>query len=400
MYKKNFKIGIFWEQFEWGGVDSHIKYLLNDWEKNEDQFIIYHNNKNKGAIRLKNETKRKNISFEEFNSLFNSKKNYFNFLLIPIKFFISIFKYKKILKKDKLDFIIWENGGYPAAYGVCAALISSYKIKVPVRILVIHHAATKSRIVMRLFRYFLDKSLSYAASSIICVSKATMNSLREHTLLLNNKNNTSKVIYNCVPELDNFPSKNIFNKKIGEKLIGILGRIEPYKGHEDLIEAFSKLPTEIKNKNKIIIIGTGEEKNLKKLKTIIKKFDLNENVLFTGYLDDSIENIIKGLDLVVMPTRNFEGFGYTIAESMSAGVPVLASKVGAVPEVMSLNEGGLFEPSDIEDLCKNLIDFDKNYSMWKKRAEEAKININNKFNSKKIAKKFRDHLVNKFIKDI
>ena len=77
MYKKNFKIGIFWEQFDWGGVDSHIKYLLNDWEKNEDQFIIYHNNKNKGAIRLKNEIKRKNISFEEFNSLFNSKKKLF-----------------------------------------------------------------------------------------------------------------------------------------------------------------------------------------------------------------------------------------------------------------------------------------------------------------------------------
>ena len=38
--------------------------------------------------------------------------------------------------------------------------------------------------------------------------------------------------------------------------------------------------------------------------------------------------------------------------------------------------------------------------MWKKRAEKAKINISNKFNSKKIAKKFRDHLVNKFIKDI
>ena len=74
-------------------MDSHIKYLLNDWEKNEDQFIIYHNNKNKGAIRLKNEIKRKNISFEEFNSLFNSKKNYFNFLLITNKFFISIFKY-------------------------------------------------------------------------------------------------------------------------------------------------------------------------------------------------------------------------------------------------------------------------------------------------------------------
>ena len=400
MYKKDFKIGIFWEQFEWGGVDSHIKYLLEGWHNKEDQFIIYYNSTNKGALRLKKEITKDNIIFKEYKTLFNSKKNYFNFILVPIKFYISIIKYKKFLYEEKLDIFIGENGGYPAAFGVLAAFVSAYQTKVPVRILVIHHEAVKQRLIMKLFRNSLDKTISKVASSIICVSKATLQSLKKFTLLFNNKNICSKVIYNCVPQFTQLSSKNIFNKKNDEKFIGILGRVEPYKGHDDLILAFSKLPETIKEKNKILIIGTGDEKNIIKLKTIIKKLDIEKYVFFKGFVDDKIENIIKSLSLVVMPTRSFEGFGYTIAEAMSVGVPVLASKVGAVEEFLSLNEGGLFQPGNTSELTENLIDFNKNHDKWEKRAIIAKNKINDKFDSKKVAKEFRDHLVFKYMENI
>ena len=86
MFRRNYKIGIFWEQFEWGGVESHIKYLLDDWKNTNDKFIIYHNEKNKGAIRLKKEIKKK-IVFKKYKTFFNTNKNYINFILIPLKFF-------------------------------------------------------------------------------------------------------------------------------------------------------------------------------------------------------------------------------------------------------------------------------------------------------------------------
>ena len=92
---------------------------------------------------------------------------------------------------------------------------------------------------------------------------------------------------------------------------------------------------------------------------MIKDLDLVEKVLFKGFINDKIENILINLDLVVMPTRNFEGFGYTIAEAMSVGIPVLASKVGAITEIMSLDEGGLFEPNNIDDLQNKIL---KSYS--------------------------------------
>ena len=397
MYKKKLKIGIFWEQYEYGGVDSHIKYLLEGWKNNDDTFVIYHNNNNQGLDRLKKEINKKNIVFKEIKSLFNEKKNYINFFLIPIKFFLSILKYKKFLRNENLDVIISQNGGYPASYGVLAALVSAYKINVPVRILVIHHQATQPSFLMGIFRSFLDRLIPKIASSIICVSEATKQSLYDNTLLTLDDNTHVKVIYNCVPNFLIINEKEKIFEKKDKNLIGIIGRIEDYKGHKDLIYAFSRMPEEIKIKNRIIIIGKGKDNVVSDLKKFIKNLDIEDHVNFTGFLSNKIEDIIRNLDLVVMPTRSFEGFGYAIAESMSAGTPVLSSKIGAVEEYLSLKEGGLFESGNIDDLTNNLIDFNNNKDQWIKRAEIAKKKINNNFDSVKISEQFREHILLKYL---
>lgn len=400
MFKKNFKIGIFWEQFEWGGVDTHIKYLLEGWLNNQDEFVIYYNKGNKGAIRFKNETNKKNIIFKEHDSLFNTKKKPLFFLIEPIKYLISAVRYFKILKSENLDALICQNGGYPAAYGVLAALVSAHKLKIPVRILVIHHQARKPMLLMNTFRALVDKITAKVSSSIICVSQATLESLKKSTFLLENESTHSLVIYNCVKNLDESTEKNIFKRNIDEKLIAILGRIEDYKGHQDLIYSFSKLPDSIKKNNKILIIGTGNEEQILKLKNFIVKLNLENHVLFKGYIKDNIENILKSIDLLVMPTRSFEGFGYTIAEAMSVGTPVLASNVGAIPEILTKNEGRLFQPGNIDELTESLIDFNINNNEWLKKSTNAREKITKKFNSKKIANEFRNHIQQKYLEGI
>lgn len=400
MYKKNFKIGIFWEQFEWGGVDTHIKYLLEGWVNNQDEFVIYYNKGNKGAIRFKNETDKKNIIFKEHNSLFNTKKKSLYFLIEPIKYLISILRYFKILKGENLDALICQNGGYPAAYGVLAALVSAFKLKIPVRILVVHHQARKPILLMNTFRVLVDRITAKVSSSIICVSQATLETLKKSTFLLENENTHSLVIYNCIQNRNESTEKNIFNKKVDEKLIAILGRIEDYKGHQDLIYSFSKLPDSIKKKNKVLIIGTGNEEQTLKLKNFIVKLNLENHVHFKGYIKENIENILKSIDLLVMPTRSFEGFGYTVAEAMSLGTPVLASNVGAVQEFMTKDEGRLFQPGNLNDLTESLIDFNINNNEWIKKTKNAREKIIKKFNSKKIANEFRNHIEQKYLEGI
>ncbi len=397
MLKNNLRIGIFWEQFEWGGVDTHIKYLLESWINSDDRFTIYFNSENKGAIRLKNEMNAKDIIFKEHNSLFTSKGSFFSFLVNPIKYIISIFKYCKILKHEKLDVIICQNGGYPAAYGVLAAIAAAYKVKIPARILVIHHQARKPILFTSLFRGFVDKITSKVSSSIVCVSKATLESLKKSTFLLENENIHSVVIDNWVPTFKDKEKKNLFDKKDDEKLIGVLGRIEEYKGHRDLIYSFSKLPDKIKKTNKILIIGKGSDENTRELKTIIRKLNLENEVLLKGYVEDKIENIISSIDLLVMPTRSFEGFGYVIAEAMGIGTPVLASNVGAIKEFLSKEEGEIFEPGNINQLAECIIDFNNNNKKWIEKSKKAKIKIIEKFNPKKTVSEFRNHIYQKYL---
>ena len=98
---------------------------------------------------------------------------------------------------------------------------------------------------MKPIRNFLYYFLHILYSDIFCVSNATKNSLKKYTSLTKN-NKSIKILYNCVPIFKNQKTKKIFDKKKDEKLIGIIGRIEAYKGHEDLLNAFSKLTIEIK----------------------------------------------------------------------------------------------------------------------------------------------------------
>ena len=179
-----------------------------------------------------------------------------------------------------------------------------------------------------------------------------------------------------------------------------MGRIDNYKGHEDLIYSFSNLPEEIKKNNKILIIGSGEDKKILKLKRYIAELKLENHVIFKGYITDKIENILKSIDLLVMPTRSFEGFGYTVAEAMSVGTPVLASKVGAIEEILNKEVGRLFQPGNINELTECITDFNINNDEWIIRSIKAKEKINAKFNSVKIASEFRSHIVQKYLEGI
>ena len=87
-------------------------------------------------------------------------------------------------------------------------------------------------------------------------------------------------------------------------MIGIIGRIEAYKGHEDLLNAFAKLPIEIKKKNKLMIIAMKKEiiSNLKKL---IDRLNISKHVIFTGFIEDKIENIIKSFRFSYYVNKRF-----------------------------------------------------------------------------------------------
>jgi len=135
-------------------------------------------------------------------------------------------------------------------------------------------------------------------------------------------------------------------------IIGSIGVLEKDKGQEYLLEAIAKLKSEGVDNIVCVICGLGpEEANLKEL---VNARGLENEVLFLGYRHD-IPEIIKMLDIVAITSLTIESFSIVATEAMAMKVPVLATNVGGLPEVVDdVKTGILVPPGDVNALCKSI----------------------------------------------
>lgn len=132
------------------------------------------------------------------------------------------------------------------------------------------------------------------------------------------------------------------NTDKNEKLIGIIGRITPIKGHVHFIKSLPSIISEFP-KAKALIIGdapTHRQPYLKELVNLIEKLQLKEKVKLIGTLKD-IPDILAKLDLLVLATTTEEAFGRVVIEAGAVGVPVVATRVGGVVEIIEHEKNGL-----------------------------------------------------------
>src|SRR4030042_4101261 len=165
-------------------------------------------------------------------------------------------------------------------------------------------------------------------------------------------------------------------------VVGAIANFYPPKGLKYLIEAASLLSGK---DIKFIIIGDGEERTL--LEKVIEEKNLKNNFILKGVIPEAYR-YLKAFDIFVLPSVK-EGFPWTILEAMSAEVPVIATKVGAVPEVIRNNKNGILiepeNPQQISGAIEMLID-DK--GLQEILAKEGKKIVTEEFNLKTMVKKY------------
>ena len=156
----------------------------------------------------------------------------------------------------------------------------------------------------------------------------------------------TKVIFNSVA-VPNIKEKN--QNEIPE--IIFMGRVGKRKGFHDLIEAV-KILIKRKKKFKCIVCGDGD---IDFWKTKCKEAGLEEIFIFKGWIKGKEkDSILRRADIFVLPSYN-EGVSMALLEAMAYGLPVVASKVGGIPEVVRHNFNGyLIEPGDTESLANYL----------------------------------------------
>lgn len=158
----------------------------------------------------------------------------------------------------------------------------------------------------------------------------------------------NKKLFKPIPDLS---LQRLIKRKYGirKKFILTVGPLGTRKNHDRLIDAYSILPKYIREDYQLII--TGEKKGtynnlLKKVSEIY----LVDDIVFTGFIPEKeMPMIISAASLFVFPSL-YEGFGIPLLEAMACGIPILASNVSSIPEVVG-SAALLFDPYNINKMA-------------------------------------------------
>jgi glycosyltransferase involved in cell wall biosynthesis len=204
-------------------------------------------------------------------------------------------------------------------------------------------------------KYLVDKLLSYA-DTIISPSECYINGSR----FLREYKNKIVVIPNGI-NLSDFNisySKDECRVQLGlpldKKIVLFLGYLSPYKGPDIIVRAMSRIIKEVPD---ALLLFVGEGIMGEELKSLSKKLGVDKHIKFAGFVGDSFKKALfyKSADIFAFPSLS-EIFGIVNLEAMACGIPIVASKVGGIPDVVKNGENGLLvPPRDSEDLADAVI---------------------------------------------
>jgi glycosyltransferase involved in cell wall biosynthesis len=122
----------------------------------------------------------------------------------------------------------------------------------------------------------------------------------------------------------------------GVPLMGVVGRLSPVKGHRVLLEAAGLVAKQGRN-FRLLIVGEEKEVSPAELRELARSFEIEDRLIITGRVEDPLLHA-AALDIGVIPSLGSEAVSRSALEFMSVGVPVVASLVGVLPEVIDEDE--------------------------------------------------------------
>lgn len=239
-------------------------------------------------------------------------------------------------------------------HGQRAGLLARIAVKgLPIKVIYTEHTWTKDfRLENPLLHWAHIRSmrmLDKITNMNIAVSQAVADFMISANIT---KPNKLKVIYNGI-DIVSDKRDEVFNwaEKLGlckqDVVIGTVGSLNIQKDMASLIKAMPRILSKLPNA-KLVIVGAGPLHNW--LKSLVHKLKIDNAVIFTGAVA-RVEPLLKTFSIFVLCSRS-EAFGISILEAMKAHIPVIATRVGGIPEIITTNRSGiLIEPGDPKKLA-------------------------------------------------
>jgi len=198
-----------------------------------------------------------------------------------------------------------------------------------------------------------------------------------------------KVIHNFVDN-DRFkPNQKGCDRSIfarpDEKIIMHMSNYRPVKNATDVVRIFKMINDEIPSR--LVLIGDGPD--APNVLRLAEKLGLKDRTLFLGG-QDTVETILCKADLFLLPSAS-EAFGLAALEALASGVPVVASIVGGLPELVKDGKVGYLAPiADVETMARRALEILSSPDLHRTMAENARKLTVEKFDTKAIVKQYYD----------
>jgi glycosyltransferase involved in cell wall biosynthesis len=140
------------------------------------------------------------------------------------------------------------------------------------------------------------------------------------------------------PELSGAHIRRELGMSTTTPLVGIVARLAPSRGHLILVEAFAQVHTAIPTA-RLLIVGKGEFRP--QIERRIRELGLTDAVIFGGYREDDLPEVLAAMDIYVLMTPGSEGSCRAVLEAMAVGKAVVAMRVGALQDIVLDGETGI-----------------------------------------------------------
>jgi len=155
-------------------------------------------------------------------------------------------------------------------------------------------------------------------------------------------------------------------------LVGVVARLSPEKGHRVLLEAFSQIHHNFPKARLLAVGADAREQTASDLGEFARELHIHEKVIFTGEVAD-VREAMAELDLAVIPSVRSEAICRVALEYMTWGIPIIASNVNILPEVVRHGVNGWIVPvEDASALSRTLNEALQNESERKRRGAQGK----------------------------
>ena len=356
------------------GYKIHVLKIINGLKKKGHKVFLLNINENSSLPELENylTVRHKYLRFF-FHRIFP-----FTGTLNSINILLQIIKLHRFYQFD----VIHERFGLYAYGGIMASKL----LRIP-HIIEINGPGIEEK---KLFTKDIDPIQKFTAKRIrkLCLKTtnhivAVSNNLK--TFLINNhiiKNSDKITVLPNAADVEAFDKQfNVQSIKASlgldnKFIIAYTGTLQVWYAIDDLISAFPSVIKEIPNAY-LLIIGEGQARE--KLETLVNQREIADRVKFMGYVNHSkIPEIISIADVVVAPFKElgmtFFGSAIKVFEYLSAGKPIVATKIGQIAEVLKDQHTALLvTPGHIEELANAIIRLARDEQLRSYLAKNARI---------------------------